>query len=120
MGRIVILEDEQDIAFLYEATLEAEGHEVLGVFESPEAVLARYADPGATPPDLIILDERLGPVSGTQYLPKLREALPEVRILLATADPSVIANVEQLGADEAKEKPFTLDHLVANVAELLG
>lgn len=120
MARVLIFEDERDLADLYQMALEAKGHEVIGIHEDPREVLDRPTPTDATSlPDLIILDERLGNVSGTSFLVSLRRAYPLARILVATADPEAAAGAVEKGADEARKKPFTLQLFLESVEALL-
>ncbi len=74
MARILIVEDEADIGELYRLALEAAGHAVVGVYADPGTPLNER---GRLPaPDLVILDERLGIHSGSEYLSKYRQAFP--------------------------------------------
>jgi DNA-binding response OmpR family regulator len=115
MARILILEDDPDIAELYRASLAEAGHDVVGVSASPGDAVAR-----PVAPDLILLDERLGRDSGTRAIPALRRAFPGARILLATADGEAADRGRDRGADDVETKPFTLHRLLADVGALLA
>jgi two-component system response regulator VanR len=122
MARILIIEDEPDVADLYRLTLEIEGHEVVAVHQDPREILPGRAETADSlpEPDLIILDERLKGLSGTEYLPRIRSTYPEARILVATADPDIGSWAVTNGADEVRHKPFTMQQLRENVASLLA
>lgn len=111
MARVLILEDEADLVDLYRDALEADGHIVWGAYPDPREALAR-AEEGGPVPDAILLDERLGPLSGSYFIPELRRAFPRARIILATADPDIAESALLLGADLAKQKPFPLRGLL--------
>ncbi len=118
-GRIIIVEDEADIVTLYRIVLERAGHRIVGVVSDPERLegdLVALFD-GA---DVAILDERLGGVSGTSYLRRIREANPSLRILVASADPEALERARDLGAAETRRKPFPLRQLAEDVARLLA
>jgi two-component system response regulator VanR len=120
VARILILEDEPDLADLYRLTLEGEGHEVVGIFEDPREPVRRASEhPGAPRPDLIIVDERLAGLSGTEHIPLLRAAFPGARVLVATADPAAGKRALLDGADGVKQKPFHIQELVGVVQDLL-
>lgn len=117
MGRILILEDELDIAEMYQWILELDGHEVLGIFDNPDQV--RRAQLASTP-DIIVLDERLSEgSSGTSFLPELRQRFPDAHIILATADPRVVQAKQELEVHEALLKPFSLERLSHQISRLL-
>jgi len=113
VNRIVVIEDEVDLGRLYRFALERRGYEVLGPFDDPREALAVGGEVG-----VVILDERLGGLSGSAFLPEIRRTFPAARILLATADPGVAARARALGADLAKEKPFSIRDLVDAVVGL--
>jgi DNA-binding response OmpR family regulator len=113
MAKVLILEDDPDLAELYRRSLADAGHQVLGVNKSPREILAR---PPAEAPDLIILDERLGPASGLSVVPELRHAYPGARVLLATADREAAESAE---ADLVVMKPFSLRRLLSDVSSLM-
>ena len=118
MARILIVEDESDIAELYRMSLESASHQVVGIFADPIEALAQAGLHGV--PDLVILDERLGARSGSSFLQSFREIFRGSRLLLISADQDAVARAEAVGFDEAKRKPVTLRHLVENVAGLLS
>ena len=119
MGRIVIVEDEADIIALYRIVLEKAGHQILQVGSAPDRLRGNLAErfDGA---DVAILDERLGGVSGTAFLPGIRAANPRLRILVASADPEALDRAIGLGANEVRRKPFPLRQLTDDVARLLA
>ncbi len=118
MANILIVEDEIDIAELYRMFLESAGHRIVGIYADPVAALSG----GATMdrPDLVILDERLGSRSGTDYLAEFRRTFRNSRLLLVSADPDAVNGAETRGFDEAKRKPVTFRHLIENIAGLLA
>lgn len=113
MPKVLILEDDPDIAELYRLSLVNAGFEVVGVGVDPTQAAAGPA------PDLILLDERLGRHSGTLAIPGLRRAFPAARILMATADLEAADHARAHGADDVEMKPFSLDRLVRDVGALL-
>src|SRR5262249_44590238 len=70
--RILVVEDETDVALLIAYNLEAEGHVVESVASGDQAEL-RLAE---SPPDLVILDWMLPGVSGIEVCRRLRERDP--------------------------------------------
>ena len=117
MARILIVEDEGDIAELYRLFLQTEGHTVVGVYSDPNEALEEASRRAA--PDLVILDERLGARSGSAYLPDFRAAFRGSKVLLVSADPDAVREAERTGFDEGKRKPVGLRHLLENIAGLL-
>ena len=118
--RVLIVEDEEDIAGLIKHTLERSGNADAEIVSSGDAALKAVAD---RPPDLIILDLNLPVLSGTEVCRILRSR-PEVRhvpIIMLTARTSEndrVAGLE-LGADDYVTKPFSLRELTARVRAVL-
>jgi DNA-binding response OmpR family regulator len=118
MARILILEDDRDLAEAYRFGIEAAGHAVLGVFEAPAPLLA-CAD-ALERPDLVIVDEELGADSGTAALAALRAAFPGARLLLVSSDAKAVADARGLGFDGARLKPCFLRGLAEEIGGLLA
>lgn len=117
--RILIIEDEENLARLIEARLKREGF---------EADIATDGEQGldmalGCPYDLIILDVMLPSVSGFEILKILRQRKVPSRIILLTARSALEDKLHGLssGADDYITKPFHLEELAARVRlQLLG
>ncbi len=121
MGRILILEDDPDIAELYRLELEGRGHEILGIFDDPDDILEpRQELRRVLSPDLIVLDERLGSQSGTKHLKRIRQSFRSARVLIVSADPDAVDAGRKLGADAVASKPLSLRRLIESVESILG
>jgi len=117
MARILVVEDNQELAFGLTTTLEIEGHQVIVARSGPEAV-ERAA---AAQPDLILLDVMLPGFDGFRVLRTLREAGSEACVLMLTAKGQQEDKVRglRLGADDYVTKPFGAMELLARVEALL-
>lgn len=116
MSRILIVEDDADIAQLVQLYLEKAGHAV-DVIDSGELAMTRLRD---DPPDLLILDVMLPGVDGLTICRAVRAraataAIPII-ILSARAGESDRIHGLELGADDYVVKPFSPKELVARVA----
>lgn len=116
MARILIVDDESDLAELYRMALSAGGHQIEGIFADPGVPLRPGRE--ALSPDIVILDERLGWKSGIAHLSRFRERFPGARILLASADPDALDAGILQGVDSVKKKPFPLGDLLEEVRRL--
>jgi len=118
--RVLIVEDEQDIAGLIKHTLERGGDAEVDIVGSGDAAISTVID---RPPDLIILDLNLPAVSGFEVCRILRSRpdLPRVPIIMLTARTSEDDRVSGLehGADDYVTKPFSLRELSARVRAAL-
>jgi two-component system, OmpR family, phosphate regulon response regulator PhoB len=117
--RILVVEDESDMALLLAYNLEAEGYVVESVKRGDEAEL-RLAE---NPPDLVILDWMLPGVSGLEICRRIRarEKGRRLPVIMVTALGEEAQRVRGLtiGADDYVVKPFSVPELVARVHALL-
>ncbi len=118
--RILVVEDEQDIAGLIKHTLERPGEVQVDIVGSGDVALRTITD---TPPDLVILDLNLPVVSGIEVCRILRgrPATAQLPIIMLTARTSEADRVSglDLGADDYVTKPFSLRELAARVRAVL-
>jgi two-component system alkaline phosphatase synthesis response regulator PhoP len=118
--RVLIVEDEQDIAGLIKHTLERAGDAEADIVGSGDAALRAVV---AKPPDLIILDLNLPVISGVEVCRILRSRADakHVPIIMLTARSSENDRVVglELGADDYVTKPFSLRELTARVKAVL-
>ncbi|MFO8173335.1 MAG: response regulator transcription factor [Longimicrobiales bacterium] len=117
MARLLVVEDNSDLAFGLSTVLEFEGHQV-EVAENGETGLQRAREAN---PHLIILDLMLPEKSGYDVLRELRMEgiLTPVLILTARGQESDVIMGFDLGADDYVTKPFSTLELVARVRALL-
>ena len=117
MSRILLVEDEPDIALGIRMDLEAEGYEVEHVADG-EVASSRGRAPGL---DLIILDVMLPRRDGFDVLRDLRRAGVQTPVLMLTARTHEAEKVFALegGADDYVTKPFSARELRARIKVLL-
>lgn len=115
--RILIIEDESDLARHIGRALTRNGHSVTTRHDGNEGLDAALK--GA--PDLIVLDLSLPGMDGLAVLAKLRQSGSPARVFILTARGEVEHRVKGLkaGADDYLAKPFALEELIARV-EALG
>ena len=116
-GKILIVDDEKEIADLIEVCLQNDGYTVWKCYNGIEAL--KYVE--TVPFDLAILDVMLPKMDGRQVARQLRERRCGVPILMLTARSGVSDRVEGLeaGADYYLPKPFDARELIACVNALL-
>ena len=114
--RVLVVEDEEDIAFPLVRTLEREGYDVTWVDSGQKAL-----ETLATSPELVILDLGLPDIDGLEVCRRAREAGFEGAIMIVTARAGELDRVVGLdyGADDYLAKPFGLAELQARVRALL-
>jgi two-component system, OmpR family, alkaline phosphatase synthesis response regulator PhoP len=115
--RILVVEDERDLALGIRANLEIEGYEV-AVAPTGEAALEEIA---RASPDVIILDLMLPGMSGYDVLARLRQQGSDVLVLILSARGEEIDKVRgfRTGADDYVSKPFGVMELIARIHALL-
>ena len=118
-ARVLVVEDEADIAALIAYQLTREGYRVETALTGTGALDAVHRDL----PDLIVLDRMLPGFSGDQVLQSLRadETTRNVPILILTAKREQQDRISgfELGADDYLTKPFSPRELVLRVDAIL-
>ncbi len=117
MTRILVVEDNPDLAYGLRNNLEIEGYDVEVVDDGRQG-LARARTGG---PDLIILDLMLPGLDGYRVLRALRDDGRRMPVLILTARGEEADKVRglRLGADDYVTKPFGVLELLARVEALL-
>jgi len=115
-ARVLIVEDDDDIAQVLQRSLRLEGYETR-IAGDGEAALGAAND---FVPDLVVLDLGLPKLDGVEVARRLRAA-DDVPILMLTARDALEARVEGLdaGADDYLVKPFERQELLARLRALL-
>ena len=117
MSRILIVEDNADLAFGLRSNLELEGYEV----SVAATGIAGLQEAKAAAPDLMILDVMLPQMDGYDVLRRFRESNTSTPVLMLTARGEEVDKVRGLrtGADDYVTKPFGLMELLARIEALL-
>lgn len=119
MARILVVEDEDNIAAALDFVLTRAGH----THDRMATGAGALTHMRQSRPDLVLLDVMLPDVSGYQILQDMRSDpdLSGVRVLMMTARGSVIERRKGLamGADGFLAKPFELSELRGEMARLL-
>jgi two-component system alkaline phosphatase synthesis response regulator PhoP len=117
VSRILLIEDNLDLAFGLRNNLEIEGYEVATAADGRTGLEA-FA---TIDPDLLILDLMLPGLDGFRVLRTLREEARTLPVLVLTAKGEEADKVRgfRLGADDYVTKPFGLLELLARVERLL-
>ena len=115
-ARVLIVEDDDDIAQVLQRSLRLEGYETR-IAGDGEAALGAADD---FVPDLVVLDLGLPKLDGMEVARRLRAA-DDVPILMLTARDALESRVEGLdaGADDYLVKPFERQELLARLRALL-
>ncbi|MFI5910812.1 response regulator transcription factor [Dactylosporangium sp. NPDC051541] len=116
MSRLLVVEDDPDIAMALRLLLTRAGHQVAHAKDGRTGLRYAYTER----PELVILDIGRPGMDGWQVLERLRD-VSDVPVLLLTAHGQESDKVRGLrgGADDYLTKPFTNAELVARVEALL-
>ena len=112
-GKILIADDEPRIRKIMTLLLSQEGYEVKSVENGKEAV----AEATLFNPDVILLDQQMPIMNGTEALDKIRLMRPNQVMMLVTAFGTISLAVDAVkkGAYDFIEKPFDNDDLLLKV-----
>jgi len=118
--RILVVDDEIDLAHLIKHALERGRDAVVDIVTSGDAALEAVR---TAPPDLVILDLNLPVVDGSDVCRRIRSqpstaTLPVIMLTARTAETDRVSGLD-LGADDYITKPFSLRELAARVRAVL-
>jgi len=115
-GRVLVVEDDEEIADVLRRSLRQEGHEVRTAVDGEDALAAA----AEFVPDMVVLDLGLPKLDGVEVCRRLRRD-SDVPILILTARTDTDDRVRGLdaGADDYLVKPFERAELLARLRALM-
>jgi DNA-binding response OmpR family regulator len=117
-ARIIVIEDQEDLAALYESSLSKEGYRVQKAYTGEEGV-ALFQDEGA---DAVMLDMTLPEMNGLQVLREIRALNTSVPVVVVTGETSedTRRHCERLGVHDYLPKPVDYNRLSAALRHALA
>ena len=119
MKKILVVEDERDLADLLAFNLEKEGYQALTAYSGVEGLQLALREL----PDLVVLDQMLPGMMGTEVCSHLRRdaRCSAVPVLMLTARGEEIDRVVgfEVGVDDYMVKPFSMRELLLRVRAIL-
>jgi two-component system OmpR family response regulator len=115
--RVLVVDDEVNIAELISMALRYEGWQVQMAHTGSSAVNAARE----LGPDAVVLDMMLPDIDGLEVLRRMRASHPDVPVVFLTARDAVEDRIAGLtaGGDDYVTKPFSLEELVARLRGLM-
>lgn len=116
--RILIIEDEKDIASFIKKGLQAVHFSVDTALNGKDGIYLALTNDY----DLALLDMRLPDIYGLEVFKKIREVKPNLPVIFLTVENEVTKKVEafELGASDYITKPFAIEELIARIRALLN
>ncbi len=117
MRRILVVEDNPDLAFGLRNNLEIEGYQISVAHDGTSALALANEEK----PDLIILDLGIPEPDGFRVLRTIRDRGDDVPIMILSAAGEETNKVRglRIGADDFVTKPFSILELLARIEALL-
>ncbi len=116
MKKILVVDDEENIRFLYQEELEEEGYTVDVAAHGQEALEKL----NAFQPDLVTLDIRMPGMDGVETLRKIREAQRDLPVILCSAYGEYKQDLTTWASDAYVIKTSDLTELKGTIRTLLS
>jgi len=117
--KVFLVDDDEDVRFLMMRMLKQAGVRQVKSFPGGEEVLERLRS--GELPDLIILDQNMPGMNGTQTMARIRDFVgPAMPILISSGQPDIEAwGIFKQPSVAVISKPFTMDEIQAKLAEFV-
>jgi len=116
MAKILLIDDEEHIRFLYSELLTESGYEVRTA-ENGYKLIEKIE---AEKPDLIVLDIRMVDYNGLDLLQDIRNKFHKLPVIICTAYDTFKDDIKSVAADYYVIKSFDLSELKAKIALALN
>ena len=111
---VLVVDDEPQIVHLARRVLEGEGHRVVTATSGAEAL--ELFDRLGAEIDLVILDQNMPRLSGTEALARFRTTRPSIQVIVSTGGGTIDAQ----GSADLLPKPYTATELRQKVRKILA
>lgn len=117
-GRVLIVEDEEDVTVFMRDFLRSKGYEVDTAADGPSG-LKKFL---ASPPDILVTDKNLPGMTGIELVQTIKKEHPGVPVIMVTGYASMESAIKavELGICSYMQKPFRTKDLIANIEEALN
>lgn len=114
-GKVLIVDDEEHIRFLYSEELTDEGYKVITA-DSGFKLLERIEE---EKPDVVVLDIKMVDYNGLDLLQDIRNKYYDLPVILCTAYDTFKEDMKSIAADHYVIKSFDLTELKNRIAHAL-
>ena len=115
---VMLVDDEIDIIGLFTEILTLNGISVRPFTNAEEAL--REFEHNHSYYKLVISDVRMSPMSGIEFIKKLREIDANIKVILMTAFEMERSQLKEIDTDEFFNKPIAMNNLVQIVKKYVG
>ena len=115
---VMLVDDEIDIIGLFSEILTLNGISVRPFTNAEEAL--REFEQNHSYYKLVISDVRMSPMSGIEFIKKLREIDANIKVILMTAFEMERSQLKEIDTDEFFNKPIAMKNLVQIVKKYVG
>ena len=115
---VMLVDDEIDIIGLFTEILTLNGISVRPFTNAEEAL--REFEQNHPYYKLVISDVRMSPMSGIEFIKKLREIDANIKVILMTAFEMEGSQLKEIDTDEFFNKPISMNNLVQIVKKYVG
>ncbi len=113
--KILVVDDEENIRYLYEQELSEDGYQVVMATDGKQCLEKIVSEL----PDLILLDIRMPKMDGLEAIGKIIDLNKNIPIILNTAYSTYKEDFMSWAADAYIVKSYDLDELKSKIREVL-
>jgi len=114
--KILLVDDEENIRFIYGEELSDEGYDIISAKNGDEALALFEEDK----PDLVILDIQMPGMNGIEVLRRMKNINPAVPVILSSAYPEFKQDLGVWASEEYVVKSSDLEQLKEAVRRFIG
>ena len=116
--KILVIDDEKDLCFLFKKILTPEGYTVLTALNGYDGIKINQK----SKPDIILLDLKMPGINGIETLRRIRKKDPDVIVIIITGygDAETIRDAAELNVYEYMAKPFNNETVMKILKEAVA
>ena len=117
MIKIIIVDDDESIRYLYKTYLELMGYQILGIAKNGLHAINIIKE-SSNLPDIVLMDYRMPIINGIESIKKIMKLNSNIKFILFSADARISLKAMHLGISFI-EKPINLEKLNILIQELV-